>query len=197
MPVYRSTIIWGAPDVGWSETYYFDVATHLAAATALDAIATLRLAMCKSDVTIKVLRVSDVAIKGDSFLKAATGGVGTYVPAAGVQTFSLDVAFQVNAYSGDHTAWTHWFLRGFCDDIVDTQDGFKLAAAAPAGWIAARDAYLAALVGAGAPKLWTKKPNPPGTKNAVAIASTGFESQLPIRRAGRPFKLHRGRRVVV
>jgi hypothetical protein len=194
MPTFRGQILLGDSDAGWSETYWLDAATHEAAMTALDTICTARMALSTPDVEAKVLRVSAEGIKGDSFLKAATAPIGTYV-ATGVTALDPNTAMQVNAYNADHTAWTHWFIRGIPIDQVNMKIPASLLAAGIAPWPANLTAYLAALV-AGA-KLNTKKGDPVGTKKLVPIVSTGKNIPLVTRRAGRPFHLRHGRRVTV
>lgn len=191
---YKGQILLGTGDAGWSETYHIDAGSHAAAMTALDSICTARMGMSRSDVTVRVLRVSDEAIKGDSFLQAATTSAGGYT-GAGTFTFDPAVALLVTGYSGDHTAWTHWFVRGLPSDVVSNQEPFKLAGTPPASWTTAFNSYKAALVANA--KLKTKKPNPPGTVHTIAIATTGFGLFLVIRKAGRPFGLRHGRRVIV
>lgn len=194
MAVFKSQIILEMADAGWSENYFISAANHAAAITALQPIVTARMGLSRSDVKVKILRVSDVAIKGDSFLANPTTAAGTYAEAGG-ESISPDVALQVNFFSADHTAWTHIYVRGLSNDYLNTLEGFSVLAVPPAAFTAALTAYQNA-VKAGA-SLYTKKPNPPGDKHAVGIDSFGFRSSCPIRKAGRPFRLRRGRRVIV
>lgn len=189
--IYKSQILLETSDAGWSENYWIEDASHAAAMAKLQLICTARMGLSPGDVSVRVLRVSDVAIKSDSFLAPATTPTGTYV-VVGVTAFDPSVSLQVNGYSADHTAWTHIFVRGIPNDQVKNIEPFQLGALVapfPANLAAFQTAWKTNA------KLYSKKPGP--GKATQTIVDTGYNVGLVIRRAGRPFKLRHGRRVIV
>ncbi len=192
--IFRGNILMGTGDAGWSENYYLSFANYTDAMAALQSICTARMALSTNEVKVRVLRISDVAVKGDSYLQPATTPAGTYV-AAGVNIQDPAVALQVNAYNATHTAWTHWFVRGLPLDQLKSGEPFSLKDAANlvAPWPANLTAYKTAVMNNAV--LYSKKPGPGFT--AFAISTTGHNQFLVIRKPGRPFGLRRGRRVIV
>jgi hypothetical protein len=72
MPVYQMTAVFNQGKAGWSETWYCTVSNHEAALTKLKATLPLRQGLLGGGASIEYIRVSDVAIRGDSQVQQLT-----------------------------------------------------------------------------------------------------------------------------
>lgn len=96
MPIYQSTLFFQCANFGWSETYGQSVANPSDAVINLTSFSTLRLATMVSDCSLIGARVSDTAIKGDSYPTGLTfPTVGTFAVAPADETSARENVVRV------------------------------------------------------------------------------------------------------
>jgi hypothetical protein len=192
MPRYFGTLFFKVGRGGWSETYAISAADYLSGSTILGTIATARLALLVSDVSLIATRISDTDVKGDSSPTGITvPQVGTYAiaPADVTSNFALNLRIQFYGAS--------------------TQRGQRWVRAIPASQVGAGGEYVPA--GTWAAKLTTFANTVQTSSNAAhkiagAVAPpfyaftpySGYtlENFFTQRKIGRPFDLLRGRRQI-
>jgi hypothetical protein len=191
VPVYRGQIVLETPDAGWSETYFFNQPSISNAIANLQTICTAGMALRPPAVKVFGLRVNDTATPRLATMVAATTNEGTYNVTPLVADPAL--AFMQREVSTDLATRSRHYLRGIAADQLST------AQTDPAIW-APTPAFSASLTSWGndvitnavlgiktAPHTYTTKPI-----NNVTPYTT-----VVIRKAGRPFGLRRGRRLLV
>lgn len=194
MVQFKGTIFFHAADKGWSETYWLmgpDIGT---ASAKLVGILDARVAMSPSAVKTDYLRVVDAGNPRISTAPNIPAGdvQGTFVSAGG-HAFTPDAAVLARAFSADNLRRSRWFIRGFPVEMVNlTGAGEDNELTFPAAWTTAFGAWAAA-VGAGAVMVHKTAPHTFVTTPIDHIVSS---TTYHIRRAGRPFGLPRGRRMI-
>lgn len=82
MPTYKCTWLFNAGKQGWSESWYWDGATHEDCRQAAGPVTSARRLLMAKGTIIEAVRISDISIRGDSIyldegpLPAPTGDVG-------------------------------------------------------------------------------------------------------------------------
>jgi hypothetical protein len=190
MPLYFGILKFNCASqaAGWSEVYPLNAASYSVAAANLGAIATARLGMLYSDVSLVGGLLSDTALKGDSF----PTGIG--FPQAGTYTSMstgtglITLALRCEAYASFLKRGAR-FLRGLPNGLVGAGGVYtpitlwSTAFAAYATLVTNYVSIATKIRGAVSPPFYTFE----------SITSFVLISQLESRKVGRPFGLHRGR----
>src|SRR5262245_37439972 len=148
MPTFQTTFIFNAERQGWSETFYWTgTSADNAIANALP-VGQARIGLLGNTVQLESIRVSDVAILGDSLTDETLNGQNTSVAAAGARdTVS-------NAVLGRATAENIYrrqiWIRGMPDAFIiyNPATGKSMLNESPA-FIQAWNVWATALVGKG------------------------------------------------
>lgn len=190
----KGTLFYQAGSSGWTETHWL-VATDMPTATLnLKSINNAGMAMRRPDVTLLSARIVDAANPRTSILPDITSWVtvGTYT-APGVVTADVDLSIMWREFSADNLTRSRVFFRGFPTDQfgssgIDKDGNFNFTVAFAALFTAWQTAIVnnALLVHRTAPHVFTSK----------AINQVVQSTQAHLRRAGRPFFLRRGRRLI-
>lgn len=190
---YKGTLFLATKDAGWTETYYHAVASLASAQTALQNIITPRLALARiGDVTILVARVVDMSAPRTAILFTPTSTAGTW-SGADLSTVDPALALLTRMNSADGLTRSRHFLRGIPSAQLSGSASDPITWAMTAGFITAFNAWITAVI-ANAVLAVRKPPAPIVTKAISAINASALGT---IRRAGRPFVLRRGRRMIV
>lgn len=188
---YRGQILLQTADAGWSETHYLPGASLGSAQTALQSIATARMGMCRPTVTCFGLRVVDVTTPRLGSIFNSTTTTGTYT-ADVVPTVDPAIAIMIRLASADGLTRSRHYCRGIPQSWLIDGDPLSLIAFAGA-FATAVNAYTAAVIANA--NLGVK--TAPHTYTLKAIQTAAMAANPLIRRAGRPFALRRGRRLLV
>jgi len=169
---------------GWTEVYPLLAGGYAEASVSLGSILAARQDLLTSEVVNVFNRVSDITVRGDSKIVAGQGA-GDYVPVSG--DLSPDpVVLKLRQEAGPPLRSIR-YLHGVPEEVIE--NGIY---APTLVFENAMTAYIAAvLAGAGILK---KDAGPPVTYSVVEIAEAAVVG-VWARKVGRPFGLHRGRRV--
>lgn len=191
---FKGTIFFHAADKGWSETYWLKGPDIGSASAQLIGILDARVALSPSAVKTDYLRVVDAGNPRISTAPDIPAGdvMGTFVSPGG-HAFTPDAAVLARAFSADNASRSRWFLRGFPVEMVNlTGAGEDNELTFPAAWTTSFADWVTA-VKAGAQLVHRTAPH---TFTNVAIDHIVSSTAYHIRRAGRPFGLPRGRRMI-
>lgn len=177
---------------GWTETYWLIGANYPAARTSLAAIQTATMSCRTSGVKCTGMIVYDAGDPATrtSFVTDPPVLAGTFVPVGGADDRPDLGVLWVTQDPALHRA-NHYF-RGFPSEISSNDD---LYVPVPA-WETAFNAFLATVSG-NATYRHKIAAGPPPVYTFETIANAQNKQFISIRRAGRPFELHRGRRMIV
>lgn len=192
MGIYRGQILFETADAGWSETYFFNVADLSTAFGNLNNVAIARAPLSPAAVKLPAIRVSDVTQPRLAELGNPTPSQGGYTTVTTV----VDPAISMMAreISTDFLTRSRHYLRGLPTDQLFGGASDPILWAPTGPWTTAFNTW-ASVVGSSSvlgvrnpvTKTYTTKPMNDPTQTLLAV----------IRRAGRPFGLRRGRRLVV
>lgn len=175
---------------GISEDYAMLNATMPGALSDLESLATSRLDLMCSDVTLFGMSVSDANVRGDSLISELAGGKGTWGTTAPIiATYQGEEGALVRCTSADYVHRSLRILRLIPSDQFDSGGGLVMIPS----FKTAFDDYLALM------KTSTMIPahianNAPVPPYFTAVAYIKFERQSR-RKVGRPFGLEAGRRL--
>lgn len=187
--IFNSSWNSGAIEYGWSEVYPLQATTYAAGATALAALAALRLPMMCTDTHLVGSRLSDGDVRGDSYPTGIAPAPGTYItgtPASYLPEQTLRI-LQLNIPLQRASRW----IRAIPDDQYTVKGIYT-----PTGpYIALVDAYGAALETnvCIAKRIGTFPTTPAWAFTNVSSYDGPFQDR---RKYGRPFGLPHGRRLV-
>ena len=175
----------GPDGSGWSEVYYSDDTDYVTALSDLSNLATDRRGFLPASCDLVYLRISDPDVRGDALV---AGGRSAGLYTAGVSCEETSVAVLVR-WENPNFFHSNHYLRGVPHDCVGD------AAFVPTStYTTAFNAYVTALK---AGWMFARKNQTPPPKFALTPIVTASITRLVTRRAGRPFGLQRGRRLIV
>lgn len=189
MGVFRASIFWSSLDgEGWSENFFIDEPTIVAAQADMDTLIPQLAALRSAHWKIDFARVSDVAISGDSLPSSITMPVvGTYTPPLGAINLEANSAILIELFADSQTKG-HWFLRGMTSAqiagrILQSEATFD-----------ANLSMVATNISGGGFKVRSLNlPGPPPSYIYTTITAV-FALRASARKPGRPFGVVRGRR---
>jgi hypothetical protein len=189
---FKCQIFLQTADAGWTETYYAATANLAAAQTNINNLLPLRMALSRTEVTNSALRVSDMSNPRTAILSTYAAIHGTY-SATSLSTVDPAIALMVRMFTIGGTQRSRHFLRGIpSDQLVGS-------ATDPLTWSfgTTYNGLLNSYIGQVTPNFVLVKKTGPGVFATTAISSMAASLVGTIRRAGRPFVLRRGRRLIV
>jgi hypothetical protein len=189
---FKGTLFINTADAGWTETYYINAASLAAASTALGNILTPRQGVSRSEVKFPVGRIVDLSAPRTSLLLTVVAPAGTWA-GADLSTVDPALAILVRMGSADGLTRSRHFLRGIPSLQINGAATDPITWGPTAGYTTALNAWIAAVQ---ANAVLAKK-TAPLTYTTKAITNMAISTVGTIRRAGRPFGLRRGRRLIV
>jgi hypothetical protein len=184
--------------VGWTSVYGLNKADVSSSLQALDLVNTAEMQLLPSAVECNRIKVSDITVKGDVAFQFPTTPAGNFTGATGSVPAEPNWSFPVQFLCGATNRFKK-FLRGLPSEFVTpgVPSGFKFTTQWGAELVAYANAVQANCV-------LISRPGKFNNGQLIIVPITGFidppansnTTQLRIRRAGRPFDLHRGRRMV-
>jgi hypothetical protein len=175
---------------GWSETYPLVPTGYVAASVIMDALVEIRLAMLCEDITVMGYRISDIDVAGDAYTDNSenAGQYGTAGAPPHPVSEPANVVLRIREDTADFLHHAIRYVHGMPDQVVTGG-----AYSPDAEFTTAMDDYLAWLATNAMIKHRTAV-GPPVTYSFLAIESA-ITDRIWTRNTGRPFGLHRGRRV--
>lgn len=191
---FKGNLRFGCDIFGWSESYWLLGPDEGTAEAQLHSINDARMALSMATVSLVDATVVDATTPRVSF-HPDTGAwqkVGTWAT-AGAKTVRPDLSMLLRMYSADDESRSRIFVRGVPSDQLGTDfGGPETTFAFTAPYILLQTAYRNA-VKANAVLAHKTQPHVYVTKN---IDRLEFSTGAHIRRAGRPFFLPHGRRLI-
>lgn len=193
-PVFKGTLFYGADVFGWSETYWLNAPDIGTAGVKLGTINDAGMGLRFSDVKLVGARVVDASSPRVSTLPDTSSWklTGQYTGAA-TKTLSPDLAILFRTFDAGNLHRSRIFFRGLPSDFLGADHGGpELTITYPGAALTPRDAYEAAVK---ANALMTHR-LAKNSYDEFPIDHVVHSTTFHIRRAGRPFDLPRGRRMI-
>jgi hypothetical protein len=189
---YKGTIFLNTADAGWTETYYFNAASLSAAASLLGAIETPRMGLARAEVKCAVLRVVDLSTPRVALLGTPPTAAGTW-SGADLSTIDPAIAVLSRMTVAAGTTRSRHYLRGIPSAQITGSATDPITWAFTSGYLTALTTWVNAVIAnavlavKGVGRSYT----------TIAISTITQSTIGTFRRAGRPFGLRRGRRLLV
>lgn len=192
---WKGTIFFTCLEAGWTENYWLQGPDMNTAISQLDQILLARVALSNSQVVTQALRVVDAGNPRVSALPVipAGGDAGTWTGAPGTTTISPDISYLCRGYDATGLRRTRTFIRGVPNDQAAGGSGgpdFLFTFTAP--YVTLQGTYQNTVK---SNALMVHK-TAPHTFSSVPFDHFAMSTAAHIRRAGRPFNLRRGRRLI-
>lgn len=191
---YKATMLYGTPDAGWSETHYIPGASLGTAQNTAQTINTSRLAISRPSVLCVGIRVVDVTTPRLGSIISPTTAGGTYAIAS-ISTADPNLAVLMRLVSADGLTRSRHYIRGIPADCIpgNTSNWDPLVWSFTTGVSNALNAYASTLIANANLGIRTA----PHTYTLKAIQTATPITTATFRKAGRPFFLRHGRRLLV
>jgi hypothetical protein len=190
--VFKGTLIYNIPGSGWSETHWLKGPDLGTAAPQLQAINDAGQAMRNSDVKLDLARIVDASNPRLSILPDTTAWAtaGTYVPTS--VTADVDLAILFREFEATNNIRSRIFFRGFPSTQFGTAIDRDANLAFTTDFVTLMTAYKNAIIA----NAQLAKRTAPHAFTLFNVSSVVQSTRAHLRRAGRPFEVRRGRRLI-